>query len=105
MADHETPESLGAAVFSMASPQTLIKDERIRLENHEYRVTAPMGRKSGARFFINDQLVVEKKTKASLGEVSYTVIAVIQKPKGSLGDPATRELDAALFSLLSAGGE
>lgn len=94
--------------FSMASPQTPIPDPRVRMENDEYRVTAPNGKSSGARFFVNGLLVIEKKTKASLGEVSYEPILTLPKPSNVTASTEDmedeRQKNLALFSLLAGPG-
>lgn len=86
-----------------------LSDPRIRLQNHEYRVTAPSGQSKGGRFYINGPLVIEKMDKASLGEPSYTKVATITKPGPGVCSDASmeqdRQRDLALWSLLASGGE
>lgn len=96
-------------LFHNASQQATKTDPRVRLENDEYRVVAPNGRAKDGRFFVNGNLVIEKKTKASLGEVSYVFVASIMKPSNRIEGDASleqeRQRDLALWGLLGNGGE
>ncbi len=91
------------------APMGSVPDPRIRLENAEYRVTAPNGRQKDGRFFVNGNLVIERKVKASLGEASFVQVATLTQPsKSAAVDPSfeeDRQREIALWSLLSMGGE
>lgn len=89
--------------------QSSSADPRVRLENAEYRVTAPNGKQKDGRFFVNGHLIVEKKDKASLGEPTFVKVAIIVKPPiGHAGDASMEEenqRNLAIWSLLANGGE
>jgi hypothetical protein len=77
-----------------------IKNPKIRVEVRDYRVVAPKGQTRSGRFFVNDPLVIERKSKDALGVEGWSHVTTINAP----GKDCKDEVELAFYWLLAGPG-